>query len=221
MSENKCPRCRAEVEKGWNYCPECGMTFKNQIGFNIMSDDFFNQIFSRMRKQMKEMDKNFDKDFEVRDLTPLFKTKPKTGSGFTIRISRSNNDKPKVFVKTFGDADNKEVKEDINEQLENMGIKPQEQTLKKNFWGFKQTKEPKTIEEPKANITTTPVNVTVEVELPKVKNLDDIEVRDLENSIEIKAVSGDKAYFKILTKPAHFKLKKKDFEKSVLHLEFA
>ncbi|MFH1445353.1 MAG: zinc ribbon domain-containing protein [Nanoarchaeota archaeon] len=227
MSE-KCPRCRAETKKEWNYCPECGYVFSNQIGFNIFSDKFFDQIFTKMRNQMKDMDKVFDKEFEVRDLTPLFKNAQKKGSGFTIKIVRENDSKPKISIKPFGNVNKEDITREISEHLNDLGIEQpiaseitNEPKKEKSFWPFGRDKFPKTTEEPKAEVVTTPVNVSVDVKLPDVKEIKDIEVKDLENSIEVKAVSGDKAYFKILTKPSQFRLKSKTFEKGVLHLEFA
>ena len=57
--------------------------------------------------------------------------------------------------------------------------------------------------------------------IPDVKSEDDIVINELENSVEVRAMAGETAYFKILTKPAQFRLTKKEFKKGKLHLEFA
>ena len=224
--------------RAWVYrkfCPKCGFTYEKQNAMNMFNDDFLNHIFSRMQKQMKDVDRSFDKEFEVRDITPLFKISPKNGSGFTIKIIRAGNEEPKVSVNTFGNVNKEDVDKEVYQHLKGMGVgigtdvknKP---TSSGNFWKFgrskdaqmkKVTKTPKITEEPKATMNATPYGVSVDVELPNIKNTNDIEIKDLENSIEIKAISGDKAYFKILTKPSHFRLKRRIFDKGVLHLEFA
>ena len=76
-------------------------------------------------------------------------------------------------------------------------------------------------EEPKNNIKTQENRVKVDVELRGVKSLDDITVTELENSIEVKASTKEKAYFKILTKPPQTRLIKKDFSNGILHLVFS
>jgi hypothetical protein len=39
--------------------------------------------------------------------------------------------------------------------------------------------------------------------------------------VEVKAIARDRAYFKILTKPAQFMLSQKSFKDGTLHLEFS
>ena len=79
--------------------------------------------------------------------------------------------------------------------------------------------EAKTTEEPKTCVRRLGDNIVVEVKLPDVKDEGDIEVKSLENSIEVKAMAGDKAYFKILTKPPQTGILRKSFKKGILYLE--
>jgi HSP20 family molecular chaperone IbpA len=76
-------------------------------------------------------------------------------------------------------------------------------------------------EEPKTSVARSASNVVVSIQLPGVKSDKDIEVCELENSVEVKALAHDRAYFKILTKPSQFRLAKKRFEKGVLEMEFS
>ncbi len=62
--------------------------------------------------------------------------------------------------------------------------------------------------------------VIVNIELPGVK-ASDIQITQRQESIEVKAFAGEKAFFKILTKPAQFRITSKKFEKGKLHLEFS
>ena len=81
------------------------------------------------------------------------------------------------------------------------------------------TRTPKITEEPKADVRKTGGKILVDIHLPEVKSENDIQIRPLENSIEVKAFSGDKAYFKIITKPAGSAVARKPFSRGILRLE--
>jgi len=219
----KCRFCNAEIEKGWKFCPKCGSIQKN-----LFSD--MDKIVNRMFKEMRSMDSSFDKQAEVFDMSPMFRKinrhkihiKPgQKRSGFTLRISRSGGKPPAVSVKTFGDVDKNKVVTQIRDRF---GIKSKinsatPKKVEKNE--ERELKIPNKTEEPRSTIKKTIHKVLIDVELPKVKSLKDVSVKELENSIEIKAVAGDKGYFKILTKPATFNLIRKELKNGVLHLEFS
>ncbi|MEM5798763.1 MAG: hypothetical protein QXP39_01815, partial [Candidatus Aenigmatarchaeota archaeon] len=78
-----------------------------------------------------------------------------------------------------------------------------------------------TTEEPKAEIKRLDSKIVVELDLPNVKSESDISIQELEQSVEIRAIAGKKAYFKIITKPEQFRLVKKRFSNGKLYLEFA
>jgi HSP20 family molecular chaperone IbpA len=212
----KCPRCGHDAEKNWKYCPKCGMV----LARNGFFSGFFNldKMFDRMHRQMDDVNKMFDKNFEVFDLRPMFREgKPgRNVSGFTVKISRIGGKEPKVSVRTFGDVDNKAVQKEVKELAQVSGA------------GSGTVKQPKRVfpsprytEEPKTSIRKLESKVVVEIEIPDVKSEEDIQIDELENSVEVKAVAGDKAYFKILTKPADHTVTGKKFEKGRLIIEFS
>lgn len=61
--------------------------------------------------------------------------------------------------------------------------------------------QPRVTIEPKANFSKLPGKLLVEVEAPGVKSLDDVDVLELGTSVEVRAYSGDKLYFKIISIP--------------------
>ncbi|MCK4497513.1 MAG: zinc-ribbon domain-containing protein [Candidatus Aenigmarchaeota archaeon] len=230
----KCPKCGKDVEKDWEYCPKCGFRFRDSEFFR------FDDIFERVQKQMDQMSKMFERDFEVFDLSPVFREKPvnRKAKGFRITMGSGTGREPKISVQTFGDEKD-ELKKEILEQLGmdkgmEKPIKP-EKSERKRFRipklikpkeeaaEIKERKElpmPKFTEEPKTNIRRLDSKVVVDIEIPGVKSQENVDVRELENSVEVKALAGDKAYFKILTKPSQFRLTSKSFERGKLHLEF-
>jgi HSP20 family molecular chaperone IbpA len=201
------------VSEGWKFCPRCGAGIRRE-------SDIFSEVFGRMERELKGMGKAFERNFEVFDLSPFFK-KPVKSSGFSIKISRSGSEKPKVSVKTFGDVNRKEVEEEIG-KLGFRGIPKME----KPWRGRPEAEErgiclesAKTTEEPETCVRRIGEKIVVEVKLPGVRDSKDIEVKPLENSIEVKAIAGEKAYFRILTKPPKTKIVRKDFENGILRIE--
>jgi hypothetical protein len=218
-----CRRCGKESEKGWRFCPNCGSIL--EAGARSVFDD----IFSRFRREFKEMDKLFDKDFEVLDLSPFFRS-PRQSSpqrkGFTIKITRRNREHPRVDVRTFGDVNRDEVRKEVAEEMHDLGYTPEPATPKSRQPDQSLDQKPdekpvKFTEEPRAEVRSIGTKVIVEMEMQDVKSEEDIRVSDLESSVEVRARAGDKAYFKIITKPERFSVTSKLFEKGRLHLEFS
>ena len=216
-----------------------------------MSGDFFDEIFSRMRKELAEMNKLLEKDVEAFDLSPWFKDieerkeggKPAFGpgfkpkrSGFTIKIVQAGDRKPDISVRTFGDVEKGKLKKEIDElgawqNTERITGGPEGKPEPKRGL-FRQGKPaepqeklvikvPMRTEEPKTSVAKSASRVVVSIHLPGVESEKDIEVSELENSVEVKAVAKDRAYFKILTKPRQFRLSKRSFEKGILQMEFS
>ena len=203
----RCRICGYDVKEEWEYCPRCGARSHNML-------PNFNDIFSRMEKQMKDMDKDFERNFEIMDLSPLFKNMSKGGKGFSIKITRAGNEKPKVEVRKFGDAS-----EPLTEKnSEKTGFKEKVKMFRPKISGRLEAKL-KTTEEPKTEVRRIGDKILVDIHLPDVKSDEDIHVRSLENSIEVKAFSGGKAYFKILTKPDNATVERKPFKAGILRLE--
>ncbi|MFH1978436.1 MAG: zinc ribbon domain-containing protein [Candidatus Aenigmatarchaeota archaeon] len=221
----ECPRCKYKIQKDWKFCPECGLGRSNTVSFNI------NDIFSRMRKEMKNTEESMDRSFEAVDLSPFFKEMGKSkpflikpqGTGFSIRIVRAGDEKPKVSVKTFGGMERKNV---MGEVYDEFNLKPDEKTMETRKTGedeyVKRIEKvaPKSTEEPESSIKRVGAKVLVDIKLPNVKKKQDIQVKELPNSVEVRALTKDKLYFKILTKPVNSTISNHEFRKGVLHLEF-
>jgi HSP20 family molecular chaperone IbpA len=209
MINMRCPKCGAELKEGWKFCPRCG---------SRLGRDMFTDVFSRMEREMKEMGRMFERDFEVLDISPFFR-KPIKGSGFSIKISRRSNEKPEVSVKTFGDVDRRGLEQEIGK----LGIRETPKTEKPEVEGEGGVclESAKRTEEPETCVRRIGEKIVVEVRLPGVNDSKDIEVKPLENSVEVKAMAGEKAYFKILTKPPQTNVVSKRFKNGVLYLELA
>ncbi len=209
----QCEECGAKADKNWEFCPKCGETLREQ------QQDPFSEIFERMGQEISQMNKMIESQMEVFDISPMFKGKrgQQQGSGFSISISASGDRPPEVSVRTFGDVDERAIKQQLSRQLGSEISQPKireekkEQPVKIKY---------ETMEEPKAKIEASGKRVIAEMELPGVKT-DDIEINELESSVEVKALAGKKAFFKILKKPQGHRITSKSFNKGVLKLEFS
>jgi len=194
----KCPYCGYEIREDWSFCPKCGSRLKKH--------SLFDSIFKRMEK---EIDSMLERDFEMFDLSPFFGNNK--SKGFSIKITQSGNRKPKISIETFGNkGDVKGAKGSFDNKREH-----------KKFISFPLKRTPKTTEEPKTDVKRIGDTLVVEIYLPGVKSKEDIEITQLENSIEVKAFADDRAFFKILTKPKHSRIVRKSFENGRLTLHLS
>ncbi len=79
---------------------------------------------------------------------------------------------------------------------------------------------PKETIEPKADITKLPGKLKINIPLPGIGCMDDIDILKFENSCEIRAYTGDKLYFKIIQTPQNLNLYEKNLNNETLILEF-
>lgn len=80
--------------------------------------------------------------------------------------------------------------------------------------------EHKNLVEPKVEFSKLPGKLVVELEIPGVRSLDDVDVFELGTSVEVRAYFGDTLYFKIINVPKKSTIaaKRIDGEKLVLEL---
>jgi hypothetical protein len=228
-----CKRCKRKIEKGFSYCPHCGYSldrekeerdygfigkrdsnysdpFRNEIRMPLGFNTIFKKLMKEMDKQFKELDKEIGKENVKRtDAKPLIRK-----GGISINIS-SGAGKPVIRVKSFRNMP----------QFKGVG----DQTISQDKPTKKKKEKPKISEEKAKKFAKLPRQeaeskvrrlsgkVIYEIDLPGVKNKKDVIVNQLENSIEIKAFSKDKAYFKFL--PVNLPLKDYKLSKGKLTLE--
>ena len=219
MPHTHCSECSSKVDLHWDFCPRCGT--------GIKSRDPFSDVFEGMGKEIAEMNKMLERQIEAMDITPMFgskKSKPfGQGGGFTISIISSGDRQPEISIKTFGDVDERRLKKQVSQMVG--GETELSDVAQSEERDRKARVEPKikyeATEEPKTKILKAGKGVVVEMDLPGVKNHKDIEIKDMESSVEVKAVSGKKAFFKIIKKPENNSVVAKKFDKEKLTLEFA
>jgi HSP20 family molecular chaperone IbpA len=147
-------------------------------------------IFDDFEKEFEKIDKNFG--FRVG--FPKVGFRPKGGVSIVI---------------TSGEPGNRILEEH----------KRFEPTLKrKPLEEKKPVRIPKVTIEPETKIEKVGNKQIIKMTLPGVKNRDDIEIKRMEQSIEIKAFAGDTAYFKLIPIPSNASVSK-EFDKDTLKIE--
>ncbi len=213
--KKNCKRCGKKIEKEFSYCPHCGSSttdrekeqrdygFLGRNDFDLLNNEVklplgFNMVF---RKLVKEMDKQFrELDKEI-GKEKIEKIKPDErsfrGGGISINIS-SGAGKPIIKVKSFGDVP--EFRELEKQIAPGMNYKRKEINKIKQPISEEKAKELSKLprQEAESKVRRLSGKVIYEIQLPGVKDIKDIMVNQLENSIEVKAFAKDKAYFKFL-----------------------
>lgn len=191
----KCPECGKKISGDWKYCPNCGSKLRK----SFLSSPF-HSLFESIEKEFERINKMFDEEILEIPRVRL----PSKGGGISIKIVSGKGMKPKVDVRTFGDF--KKFEPAIKERIIGEEVK-------------KVRKPPKITEEPESTMRRLGNKLIFEIKVPGVKSLEDVEIRRMKSSIEIKAWAGDKVYFKLFTVPEDFKVLDKKLEKGILHVE--
>lgn len=223
FKKKTCGRCGKKLDKGFSYCPHCGAhavdrekeerdygflgktdienssSFGNEIRLPFGFNTIFKKLMREMDSQFRELDKELGKE-KIERMGVQDKGKPFIRKrGISINISSGAGD-PVIKVKSFGNMP--EFRE-MEQQIKSGKIKGA---------GLKETKarRPEISEEKRKKLASLPRQeaeskvrrlsgkVIYEIDLPEVKSIGDVVVNQLENSIEVKAFSKDKAYFKFL-----------------------
>jgi len=191
FKKKKCSKCEKKLNDSFSYCPDCGKsTTSNKEEYGLLGRNDFPEIVSQspfdsmfsgftgnmvgkmLNSAMKSLDKEMRKVESSEARMPRTKFKLMiNGKEVDLNSGKPANQKPKTLP----------VKQ----------IPLPENTLKE-FSTLPQ-------ETPKTNIRRLSDAVIYEIAMPGVKSEKDISIRDLGKSIEIRAVTKDKAYTKTLT----------------------
>jgi hypothetical protein len=219
FNKKKCKRCGNKVEKKDSFCSSCGLILKefdegewgmlgkndtimpeiNMPGFGMI----FNSLMKNFGSQIKEMEKELKNGLE--------KNPNALKRGISISISTSGNNPPKIKINDLsGNIINAPCKEApvIKKKVGSLFLSEEKA---KKFLELPQ-------EEPQTKIRRLSDKMVYEIELPGVKSLNDVSIMQLENSIELKAVSKKKSYKKVI--PINFPIQryKLSNEKMILEL---
>lgn len=227
----KCARCGKQIEKKFDYCPYCGFSLKEKERrkdeFKDLTRDFekamkmpffvkfpFRQIVKQLEKQIDAQMRVIDKDIEKQKQNiDINKMKKIPVSGISIKISSGGGEPQVVKIGNLGNLGNvgsgNVKKTPIKKIIEKKG-KGLEKTKISKFAKLEKT-------EPEAKVRRLTDRIVYEISVPGVKSVKDVAITRLENSIEIKALAKDKAYFKLI--PISLPIKNYVIENEILIIE--
>jgi len=202
MFESKtCKNCGKNLKKDWVACPYCGEGARERI--KVRGYDIFEDIEKEFERIDKMMGPRFVR-FPRIDIKSPFNNR-----GISITIKSGTGMKPRIDVKTSEEY--KKLEPQIKKKL-GIGERLEEKIKKKR-------KTPKITEEPETKIERMGNKQTIIIKLPDVKNVDDIEIRKLQQSLEVKAFARDKAYFKLIPTRPNAQISDRSFKNGVLKIE--
>jgi len=198
MFKKKCSKCNEKISKGYEFCPFCGNSLKSptdkeDYGF-LGKNDMIEEMF--MEKESSFMDKIFDNAFKIaekmieKQLKDMPQMQPRKLPSAPMPMSQENNLEIQFFVN--GKRVFPPNKEEISENQKPIKIK--NSISKEKISKFAEF--PK--KEPNSKLRRLSGKLVYEIQVPGVKNIDDVLINQLENSIEIKALGKDKVYSKTL-----------------------
>ena len=221
----KCVRCGKKIEKKFDFCPYCGYSLKEngKDEFKDFTREFekamkmpffvkfpFRQIVKQLEKQIDSQMRIIDKDIEKQKIDPsMMKRIPISG----INIKISSGGEPRVI--RIGNLGKLEAIEHGKKPSSKGIIEKKGKSLEKikvaRFAKLEKT-------EPKTKVRRLTDRVVYEISVPGVKSVKDVAIIRLENSIEIKALAKDKAYFKLI--PISLPIKDYTIKDEKLIIEF-
>lgn len=185
--KNKCPRCNEKISKKYEFCPFCGHNLnknsQRDYGFlgrsdsdffpeNMFSNSMIDKIFSSAMKMLEKQMKQLNQEAQQ----PRQNYPNDLNVQFFVNGKRVNLTPVKI-----------KPKQNQVQKIKRQLTKEQEERL------FSLPKK-----EPKSKVRRLSGKVVYELEVPGVTNLDDVIINQLENSIEIKALSEKKVYAKTI-----------------------
>ena len=212
FKKKKCKKCGEKINSKHRFCPNCGnlLSSKNEDWGMLGKNDFISpneiELPMGLNTIFNSLIKNLSKQLELE--RSIERKKPKMQKkGISISISTSGNKPPEIKVDSFGDNSEYKQKE---QQIKEIPLKNLSQKNLKKISGL-----PK--QEPLTKIRRLSNKVVYEIKMPGVKSIKDVSIIKLENSIEIKALAKNKAYFKLI--PINLPITNYNLSKGKLVLE--
>jgi HSP20 family molecular chaperone IbpA/ribosomal protein L40E len=232
FSKKTCQRCGRKTSKDNSFCPKCGYPFGKKskkeefgmlgeddsfnelnsqsnslfgnMGMGGLSGGFMNKMISHTMKMLeKEMEREMKEGVKKQNINPNQNNFPNT------KIRLMINGKEINLNKGMEGNENIEKKEKQKASFQKLKKFSEEQA--KKF-----SKLPK--KEPKTDLKRIADKISYEIEIPGVESIEDVSITPLESSIEIKAISKEKAYSKLI--PLNLPITGYGFSEGLLVLEF-
>jgi hypothetical protein len=199
MFVKKCPKCDHKVKKGFDFCPFCG----NDLRSNYDKEDYGligkNDVIDNIDPM-----KSFQGSFMEKILNNAMKELPSMIKMIEKQMNEQMNQEQNNNINPPKMPNNLNIQFFVNGKRvlpQAQEIKAVPAQLKVNSKFSKEKREKISIlprEVPTSKVRRMSGKVIYELAVPGVDNIEDVLVNQLENSIEIKAISDEKVYSKTL-----------------------
>jgi hypothetical protein len=212
FGSKKCSFCGNKINKKFEFCPYCGKSTREKNMNEFFQPTFkigfpFNTVFKQLEKHIEKQFKELDMELGESKIENQPKKIPM--QGLSISISSSGNGQPVIKVHQMGEK----LPNQIQQAAPVQGVQKTSRQLSEEE-AEKISRLPK--EEPQTSVRRLTDRIIYEIHLPNVKK-EDIIINKMHNSIEIKAFTKDKAYFKLL--PISLPILKSQLKEGKLILE--
>ena len=204
----KCNKCKKNIEKDFDFCPYCGkkLDANNSWGMLGKNDEFLEEnpfenslfgggMFNKMiGNLMGNAMKMLEKEFQKQD-REINKIKPKQSVQLFINGQRIN-----LQGQQMTPQQNQARNNQMNNQIKNKNNEQQIQKIPSITFSEENKKRFSKLEKtnPQTNIRRLSDRIIYDIEMPDVQSKEDISILSLSNSIEIKAIGKEKAYYKVI-----------------------
>jgi len=204
FESKKCKNCGKGLKDEWVACPYCGTSTKERPRRQY---DMFQEFEKDIEREFERIDKFGPRFFKF----PRVDVMPFRGGGISITIKSGTGVRPKVDVRTSGEY--RKIEPQIKRKL---GVR---EGLEETEEFKPERKPPKITEEPETKVDKTGDKQLITIKIPDVKTVENIDIRKLEQSLEVKAFAGDKAYFKLIPINPNAQILNRSFKNGVLRIE--
>ncbi len=217
FNKKECKSCGEEINKRYMYCPYCGnLSGENfeKKDYGMLGEEDFIDEFEEFQEGLlgtptgKVLGKMFENAIKIleKEMQKEMKRKDREKSG----MPRSNF---QLFI-NGKKVTNFETGHTLKQKVKKKKMEIRSSDLPQNYLRDFSVL-PKN--EPKTNVRRFSDKVIYEINVPGVKSVKDISIIKLENNIEIKAVSKNKAYSKLI--PVNFPITDYNLSNGKLVLE--
>lgn len=190
MFKKICPRCERKIQRSHKFCPFCGHNLDSKNKYDNKDYGFLGR---------DDFDDSFESMFDNIPISKILRNAMKMTEKMMKNIQESNQPRQNY------DNTNMDVQFFVNgKRVFPQKISPQKQMqqiqkIKKELSKEKADKFAKLPrKEPKTIMKRLSGKIIYELSIPGVTDINDVLINQLENSIEVKALSKDKVYSKIL-----------------------
>lgn len=205
FNKKQCAKCGNKLNSNYDFCPSCGNQIKqNSDDWGMLGKNDFVQeqtnpfqnmlgglgggmLGKMLGSAMNMLEKEMQKEMRNQQTNQSQNPNQNLNPNFQLFVNGKKVDPSKIKV--------------TQQRIPQQQI-PQQQVPTKTLPIFSQKTKEKfqklSKQEPATEVRRFADQIIYEIDLPGVKSINDISIRKVQKSIEIKAIANSKAYFKVL-----------------------